>query len=70
MRFRLTVTAIREYEVDPKYYNTTDVEEMLKIDREAAEDDHLLMLDGENVIWTVNTEEIKDEISPHCDCNS
>ena len=43
MKFRATLTY--EYEINPKDYNTKDIEEMLKIDRECFEDDPGFMLE-------------------------
>lgn len=45
MKFRLTVTAIREYEVDPCDYPDPNIKAMLKLDRELVDDDPDMLLD-------------------------
>lgn len=58
MKFRLTATAIREYNVNPKDYGDCTVEEMLAIDRAIVEDDLDLMLDHLNTKWDLKIEEV------------
>jgi len=54
MRFRLTVTATREYEVDPKDYPDPDT--MLETDRQIIADDPMILLDHYDTTWNVQVE--------------
>ena len=58
MIFRLTATAVREYEVDPKNYPVQGVAAMLKLDRELADDDLDMLLDHPDTKRDVRIEDI------------
>ena len=56
MKFRLTATAVRVYDVDPNNYPSENVKEMLKIDKEMIGDDPDVMLDHPDTKWKIKVE--------------
>lgn len=60
MRFKATITATVEYDAVPEHYGTDDVEKMLAIDKEAAEDDPLMFCNRDDAVWAVDVERLPD----------
>lgn len=58
MRFRVTLTAVREYDVDPSNYPESDVDAMLAIDRDGIDDDPSILLDHAEIDWEVMVETV------------
>jgi hypothetical protein len=60
-RFRLTVTAVREYTPKPANYpdvDDDDIAGMVAVDQEALDDDPFVMIDDPNADWNVIVEDI------------
>ena len=56
-KIKITILAEIEYEPNPKHYQPSHtLNEMLDCDLRNAEDDPFLMLDGEDVKWTITGE--------------
>lgn len=60
---RITITAVIEYELDPKNYLEEDrtPERMLAVDLNAAENDTFMFLEGDNVNWDFKAEVVEGE---------
>lgn len=58
MKFRLTVTAVREYRVNPANYSNSSVEAMLKTDKEVIAGDCVGMLDYPDTTWDIQVERV------------
>lgn len=59
-RIRLEVTAVLEYEVRFRDYDTTDVDEILRMDVETAEEDAMMFLSNEDTKWSFRAEVVPD----------
>ncbi len=59
MRFKLTLTTQREYEVNPEWYPPSirnDPQKMLEVDIKAFQDDPMLFFDADNTPFSVHGE--------------
>ncbi len=63
MKFRLTLTAQQEYEVNLEAYPKeirNDPQKMLEVDIEAFQDDPMLFIDADNVTFRIRGEIVKE----------
>jgi len=62
VKFKITAVIELEFEVHPHAYPVgMSVEEMLKVDLDAANDDTIGFFDHPNANWTITGEVVKEE---------